>query len=207
MNPSRPSFSTQIHSSTEENLLARARGLKPLDVLDGLMAIWRARWSLRSAEALGPYTRLWGRMVVRNQGRLRIGNRVRLIGTLTPIELGTGIEGCLEIGDGVFINYGSSIAAMQSIRIGAKCSIGTYAIIMDNNFHRIEPDRRDEMPESAPVVLEENVWLGSRVTILPGVTIGRDSVIGAGSVVTRSIPPQSLAAGVPARVIKTISSI
>lgn len=192
------------NTGTDRNLLARLRRQNPFFLIGGLIAAWHARWSLRSAETLGPYSRLWGRVVVRNLGRLRIGNRVRLVGSITAIELGTGVDGCLEIGDNVFINYGTSIAAMQYVRIGANCSIGTYAIIIDNNFHRIEPDRRREMPESAPVILEENVWLGSRVTVLPGVTIGRDSVIGAGSVVTHSIPARSLAAGVPAKVLKTL---
>jgi maltose O-acetyltransferase len=77
-------------------------------------------------------------------------------------------------------------------------------MMMDNDFHRIEPDRRDEMPDSAPIVLGENVWVGGRVIVLNGVTIGRDSVIGAGSVVSSDIPPRSVAAGVPAKVIRAL---
>jgi maltose O-acetyltransferase len=73
---------------------------------------------------------------------------------------------------------------------------------MDNDFHRLEPERRNERPESKPIVLEDNVWLGGRVIVLAGVTIGEDSVIGAGSVVTSDIPPKVIAAGVPARVIR-----
>jgi maltose O-acetyltransferase len=76
--------------------------------------------------------------------------------------------------------------------------------ITDNNFHRLEPEHRDEIPESAPVIIEENVWLGGRVIVLPGVTIGAGSAVGAGSVVTHNIPPRSLAVGVPARVIKNL---
>lgn len=202
MSSSDPSY--MPHAISPKAALTRLRGQNPLFLIGGLIAAWRARWTLRSAEAVGPYTRLWGRLVVRNDGKIWVGDHVRLVGAITAIELGTGDGGCLEIGDHVFINYGSSIAAMKYVRIGSNCSIGTYAIIIDNNFHRIEPDRRREMPESAPVILEENVWLGSRVTVLPGVTIGRDSVVGAGSVVTHSIPPRSLAAGVPARVLKTL---
>jgi len=75
---------------------------------------------------------------------------------------------------------------------------------MDNDFHRLEPERRNERPDSAPIILEDNVWLGARVIVLKGVTIGEGSVIGAGSVVTKDIPPRSLAVGMPAKVIKTL---
>ena len=59
---------------------------------------------------------------------------------------------------------------------------------MDNDFHRIEPERRLEWPESKPIIIEDNVWLGARVIVLAGVTIGDDSCIGAGSVVNRRHP-------------------
>jgi maltose O-acetyltransferase len=76
--------------------------------------------------------------------------------------------------------------------------------MMDNDFHRLEPERRDEIPPSAPIVLEEGVWLGVRVIVLRGVTIGAGSVVGAGSIVVRDVPPRSLAAGAPAKVIRTL---
>jgi maltose O-acetyltransferase len=75
---------------------------------------------------------------------------------------------------------------------------------MDNDFHRVEPERRHEVPESLPIILGENVWLGARVVVLRGVTIGAHSVVAAGSVVTRDIPPRTLAAGVPARVVREL---
>jgi maltose O-acetyltransferase len=131
-----------------------------------------------------------------------IGNRVRLVSTVATLELVSEPGGTLEIGDGAFINYGCSIAATRLVSIGPKCTIGPYTIIMDNDYHRLEPERRNERPESAPIVLEQNVWLGARVIVLRGVTIGADSVIGAGSVVTRDMPPRSLAVGAPAKVIK-----
>ncbi len=167
-------------------------------------AVVRARWYFRKATVLGPRARVWGRPSVQNQGIMQIGERLRLVSTITPCELVSGPQGRLEIGDGVFINYGCSIAASQFVCIGANSLIGTYAILMDNDFHAVDPDQRNQQSPSAPIILEENVWLGARVTVLKGVTIGRDSVIGAGSVVTRDIPPGCLAAGVPARVIRQI---
>jgi maltose O-acetyltransferase len=166
-------------------------------------AVLSARWYLRTAQ-LGRRVRLWGRPSIKNAGILIIGDRARLVSTVATLELGTGSQGRLEIGESAFINYGCSIAANELIRIGARCSIGTYVIIMDNDFHRLEPERRDEPSDTAPIVLEENVWLGARVIVMRGVTIGEGSVIGAGAVVTRSVPPRSLAVGVPARVIRQL---
>ncbi|HUS15986.1 MAG TPA: acyltransferase, partial [Chloroflexia bacterium] len=81
------------------------------------------------------------------------------------------------------------------------CRIGTHCIIMDNDFHYVALSRRDERPPGRPIILEPHVWIGNRVIIQKGVRIGYGSVVAAGSVVTRSIPPMSIAAGVPARVI------
>ncbi|HEY3493280.1 MAG TPA: acyltransferase [Polyangiaceae bacterium] len=167
-------------------------------------AVLGARWQLREAESLGPRVRLWGRAAVTIDGRLLIGDRVRLMSTVVPLELRVGAGALLEIGERTFINYGCSIGATLSIRIGANSSIGTYCTLIDNDFHCIEPERRQEQPPSAPIVLEENVWLGTRVVVLRGVRIGQGSVIGAGSVVAKDIPPRTVAAGVPAKVIKTL---
>lgn len=136
-----------------------------------------------------------------NGGALVIGARTRIYSTTVPSEFATYPGGRLEIGERVFLNYGASIVAHELVRIGNGCDIGTYAIIMDNDYHGVE--ERHQLPPSAPIVIEDNVWLGARVIVLKGVTIGHDSVIGAGSVVTRSIPARSVAAGVPARVLRS----
>ena len=173
-------------------------------MLNDASAVLRARYYLRSAKALGPRVRLWGVPSVDNQGIMIIGDRVRLASSLSMLELNVGPAGTLEIGDRVLINHGCSIAATKLVRIGERCNIGSQCILIDNAFHQLDPDRRNEQPPAAPVVLEENVWLAARVIVLPGVTIGKNSVVGAGSVVTRDIPPDVLAAGVPARVLRPI---
>lgn len=167
-------------------------------------AVLRARWYLRKADHIGPKARVWGRPVVNNWGEMRFGPRLRLVSTVATTELVASDGGRLEVGEGVFVNYGCSISASELVRIGDHCSIGTHVIIMDNDFHQVDPEQREERPASAPIILEEKVWLGARVIVLKGVTIGRDSVIGAGSVVTRDIPPRCVAAGVPARVIRKL---
>ena len=89
--------------------------------------------------------------------------------------------------------------------IGSRCLIGDAVLIMDSDFHNLSATGRHHLPaETSPVVLEDNVFIGSRVIILKGVTIGKDSVIGAGSVVVRSIPPGVIAAGNPAKVIRPL---
>lgn len=174
-----------------------------MDLIRNIYAVLNARWYLRSAE-LEPKVRLWGKPEISNVGRLIIEDRVRLNSKVATLELSTGPEGTLKIGSGAFINYGTSIGALKHVEIGKECNIGTYCILMDNDFHRLEPERRKELPESIPIVLEENVWLGARVIVLRGVTIGTGSVIGAGSIVTKDIPPRSLAVGMPARVIREL---
>lgn len=102
---------------------------------------------------------------------------------------------------------GGSICAASSIRIGAGCLIGANVTMADTDFHAINPANRrynknnDEIA-TAPIVIEDNVFIGADVFILKGVTIGKNSVIGAGSIVTKDIPPNAIAAGNPAKIIK-----
>ncbi len=173
-------------------------------VWDNGRAVLAARWYLRHADEVGTRVRLRGRPSIRNDGRMIIGSRVQLVSNTATLELVSFAGGTLEIGERTLVNYGGSIAAADLVRIGARCLIGTHAIIMDNDFHHIEPERRLEFPKSRPVVIGDNVWIGARVIVLGGVTIGDDSCIGAGSLVTEDIPPRTLAAGVPARVIRSI---
>jgi acetyltransferase-like isoleucine patch superfamily enzyme len=161
----------------------------------------RAQWHLRGAE-VARTVRLTGKPFVVNEGTMIVRDRVRLISNVATLELATGPDGTLDIGERTYINYGCSLSAQLLVKLGADCNIGTHCIMMDNDFHRLEPERRMEEPPSKPIILEDNVWLGGRVIVLAGVTIGADSVIGAGSVVTRDIPPKVIAAGVPARVIR-----
>lgn len=167
-------------------------------------AVLRARWYLRKADVVGPKVRLYGKPRVGNSGRMVIGERTRLNSLTAMIELMVGAGGVLEIGTNVFINSGTMIGATRLVRIGDDSSIGPHCMLMDSAFHRLEPDRRTELPESEPIILQRNVWLGARVIVLPGVTIGEDSVIAAGSVVTKAVPSGVIAGGMPAKVIRPL---
>jgi len=160
-----------------------------------------ARISLRCCTSVGAYTQVTGRVRVDNKGTILIGSHVRFQATVVAIELASMPGGILEIGDNTFVNYGVSISCHDSVRIGRHCLLGTYVNILDNTWHDVEDHTR--LPPSRPVVIEDNVWLGNRVIVLPGVTIGHDAVVGAGAVVAKDVPPRSVAVGVPARVVRT----
>jgi acetyltransferase-like isoleucine patch superfamily enzyme len=99
---------------------------------------------------------------------------------------------------------GTVIAAAERIEIGDDVLCGANVTITDADWHGLAPDERRRPGATAPVRIEDNVWLGLNVIVLKGVTIGRDSVIGAGSVVARSIPSGVIAAGQPAKVIREL---
>ena len=101
---------------------------------------------------------------------------------------------------------GVVICAADSIEIGSECLLGADVQIFDNDFHKLTPENRrhDNSPDkigTAPVIIEDNVFIGAGSKVMKGVKIGKNSVIGAGSIVSRDIPPNSIAAGNPARII------
>ncbi len=178
--------------------------ISPRYVWDNGWSVARARWYLRHADEVGTRVRLGGRPAVTNHGRMIIGERVQLVSTIATLELVADEGGLLEIGPRSLVNFGCSLVATKHVSIGAHCHIGPYTMMLDNDFHRVEPERRLERPESKPIIVEENVWIGARVILMSGVTVGKDACIGAGSVVTSDVPPRTLAAGVPARVIREL---
>jgi acetyltransferase-like isoleucine patch superfamily enzyme len=117
------------------------------------------------------------------------------IGRGVNLSIGSGAR--LAIGNKSYVNDGSRISAQNSIKIGQNCAISFGVTIIDDDGHGIGLP-----PYSAPIIIEDEVWIGCNVTILKGVTIGKGSIVAAGAVVTKSCPPHSLLAGVPAKIIK-----
>ncbi|MCW2583553.1 MAG: Maltose acetyltransferase [Klenkia sp.] len=108
------------------------------------------------------------------------------------------------VGARTFVNWGLVALDVGRITIGDDVQIGPNVQLLTAT-HPVEPGpRRDKWEGSAPITLEDNVWLGGGVVVLPGVTIGRDTVVGAGSVVTRDLPAGVVAVGNPARVVRPV---
>jgi len=111
----------------------------------------------------------------------------------------------IEIGSKNCFSNNVTIVANQQITIGDACQIGDQVTIYDCDFHEIPPSSRNASAGSTkPVYIGNNVWLGSRVMILKGVSIGDNSVIGAMSLVTKSIPANCVATGIPAKIVRSI---
>lgn len=111
----------------------------------------------------------------------------------------------IEIGNNVRLN-GAGIQAATSVRIGDDCILGSCTIV-DTDHHSVEVDRRapHAVAATAPVVIGRNVWVAGGATVLKGVTIGDDSVVGYGAVVSSDVPPGVVVAGNPARVVRELA--
>ena len=110
----------------------------------------------------------------------------------------------ISIGAETFVNYDCVMLDVAPIRIGAACPLATRVQLLTAT-HPIDPEpRRLGWEYGQPITLEDNVWLGGGVIVCPGVTIGEDTVVGAGAVVTRDLPPGVVAFGNPARVHREI---
>ena len=109
----------------------------------------------------------------------------------------------ITLGKRIFINSGCRFQDQGGVVIGDDCLIGHNTVMATLN-HDLAPSRRADM-HPAPIVLGRNVWVGSNVTVLPGVTIGDNAVVAAASVVTKDVPENTVVVGSPARVVRTLS--
>jgi len=192
---------------------------------------WTKRWLLiRKSRWFCSYSRLWMRLygckvpascnifatphLARMEGKAVLGERVMMnslaylyrLGQEFRCVLATGKHGVIEIGDDTGIN-GTAIYADKHITIGKRVMIGGGSRIMDIDCHPVDvlPRRYAAEHEPArPVTIEDDAWLGAEVFVMPGVTIGKGSVIAARSVVTSDIPAMVVAGGIPARVIREL---
>jgi FkbH-like protein len=185
--------------SRDKALGLRGRLRKAARVTSELAKGW---FLLRSFDRLGRPARVYGRVRVENLGVIEAGTALGIIGPFVPVELLTGPQGRINIGDSVWINFGSVVAARSSVSIGSHCMIGQYCIISDIDVPEQFADKGKV--EAKPIRIEDRVWLAGRVTVRPGVTIGAGSVVIAGSIVESDIPPGVIAGGIPARVLRAL---
>lgn len=149
-----------------------------------------------------------GRIEIADSVTINSSNRGYHLNMHSPVKLFADRKGALiKIGKASRI-HGTCIHAYESISIGERCLIAANCQMFDGNGHDLIfegiSSRIYTKGSSIPIIIEDDVWVGANTIILPGVKIGRGSVIGAGSVVCKSIPSMVLAAGNPARVIKEI---
>jgi maltose O-acetyltransferase len=150
----------------------------------------------------------YGEVYVTDQDAAR-GVLEELLGSIAPdahirpplyVDYGTHIT----VGPGTFANYGLTALDAAPITIGADVQIGPHVQLLTPT-HPLDPgQRRAKLEAAEPIVIGDNVWLGGGAIVLPGVTIGANSVIGAGSVVTKDVPPDVVAVGNPAKVIRSL---
>jgi maltose O-acetyltransferase len=114
----------------------------------------------------------------------------------------TRAEAVIQIGRNARLN-GCTILAARQVEVGADCVLGSCEV-RDHLDYSETPDRRRQPEEPRPVVIEDNVWIGGQVSILPGVRIGRDSVVGIHAVVFEDVPAGVVVGGNPARVLRRL---
>ena len=183
------------------------------------VAVWKEMMSGRRYDALSPH--LTG-LLAKTRERLWEFNNCRpsdagLMNALLDEILGSRGKFChinqpfrcdygcnISVGEYFFANFNLTILDEAEVEIGCHCFIGPNVSIF-TACHPLEAEERNKGTEWAePVKIGDNVWIGGDATILPGVTIGDNAVIGAGSVVTRDVPPGCVYAGNPARLIRKI---
>lgn len=147
---------------------------------------------------------------ITGQGRIDIGDDVTIdgkIGIAFPARFAD--RPVLRIGNHVFIGHGCSFTVANAITIGDHCYIAGDVAVLNSPGHPLDPEKRaaglpPDYAEVRPVVISNNVWIAQRAIIMPGVTIGEGSVVAAGAIVTRDVPPCTLVAGAPARVVRQL---
>ena len=162
-----------------------------------------ARVHLHGVDRVGSGVRTLGRPRIENRGRMTIGASTVLRSVTVPVELVSGAHGELCIGQRNIINVGASLAAEGLIRTGNRVLIGPYVMINDTSYHDLH--ERHVQPSAQPVEIEDDVWLGAKSTVLPGVRIGRGAVVAAHALVNRDVEPFTVVSGVPAVVVARLN--
>jgi len=157
---------------------------------------------LRKRVSWGKNLRVVGTLSVKGSGTLHLGNNVTVGMKVTPWTYDK--NAIIRIKDNVYLN-GTRFACKKSITIESDCIIGECRI-MDTDFHSLDRNRHDKNAyvKVKSVNILKNVWIAPDAVILPGVTIGENSVVGICSVVTKAVPDNCLVAGNPAKVVKTL---
>lgn len=135
--------------------------------------------------------------IINRGGEIHVDN----IGLFSGVRIECMQGGEVRIGKGTYLNRNTHIVAAKSVTIGELCQISWDVLIMDTDQHGLRPG---ESAVGKPVAIGNRVWIGARAIILKGVSIGDHSVVAAGAIVTRDVPPYTLVAGPRASVIRSL---
>jgi maltose O-acetyltransferase len=160
-----------------------------------------SRWRLRRATKIKGLVFTKGRPEIVNNGVLELGKLVRVWSTVFRTRLAVEAGAQLKIGDNCRLN-GTTIAATRSITVGNNCRLAPFSHLMDSDYHDLHD--RTKAGQCAPIVLKDNVWIGTRSIVLKGVTVHEGAVVASGAIVTRDVPAYTVVGGVPARVLKKL---
>jgi acetyltransferase-like isoleucine patch superfamily enzyme len=181
-------------------------------VEQGLRFFWYEPLLRSQCESVGSGFRMEQLPYVWGTGHIVIGERVRLSGksAISFHHAGEGVPE-LRIGDDSFVGHDCSLAIAWSISIGRHVLVAGGVRISDYDGHPVDAAARragDPTPPDGvrPVVVEDDVWIGTDARILKGVRIGARSIVGSGAVVTRSVPPDVVVAGNPARIVRRLAA-
>ena len=166
------------------------------------MAFKKVLYRLKGIYKFGKAAKLRGKVFVNKFGEIHVGKNLSIVGHPWAVQITSTKGANLTFGDNVYVNAGVGIAANKEIIIGNNVKIGPRTSIFDSNYHRIDSADKGEL--SRKITIGNNVWIGADCTILPGVTIGDNSVIAAKSTVNKNVPNNVLVGGSPAKVIREL---
>jgi acetyltransferase-like isoleucine patch superfamily enzyme len=176
----------------------------------GRRFFWNEPLFRSQCEAVGPGLRMEELPYIIGRGRIVLGAGVRLSG-LSSLAFGPPAPGRPElvIGDGTFVGHGCAFGVGRSVRVGRHCLFASFVHVQDMDGHPLDAARRragEPTPPDAiaPVVIGDDVWVGTSALILKGVTVGDRAIVAAHAVVTKDVPPDTVVAGNPARVVKEL---
>lgn len=140
------------------------------------------------------------RLILRENSQFIVEGHVQMFEAV-KIELLPGAK--LVVGNNTYVNHDTFIRCRSTIIIGDNCSIAYGVLIQDSDYHVVYSKNGTPKLETLPIIIENNVWIGAKAIVLKGVRIGEGAIIGAGSIVTKDVPPYSLVVGNPAIVVKS----
>jgi acetyltransferase-like isoleucine patch superfamily enzyme len=174
----------------------------------GIASRWRNVWLKLLGVRVNGYCWLRAIEVPRDHHNIELNGCSLDRGVILLCGGPAGAKIKLSIGEGTYVNRGCFFDATESLTVGRRSAFGPGCYVTDHD-HGTDPAKAPLAQEmvSIPTHIGDEVWIGAHVTILKGVTIGDKTIVGAGSVVTKSLPPGVIAAGVPARVIRLRSDV